>query len=43
MTKQEYLARRIEPIGWTAHEFVLVRSLLGRGTHVPVMRWPLCA
>lgn len=33
----------IEPIEWTAHEFVLVRSLLGRGTHVPVMRWPLRA
>lgn len=31
----------IEPIEWVAREFVLVRSLLGRGTHVPVMRWPL--
>lgn len=31
----------VEPIEWVAREFVLVRSLLGRGTHVPVMRWPL--
>jgi 2'-5' RNA ligase len=31
----------IEPIGWTAGEFVLVRSLLGRSRHIPLARWPL--
>jgi 2'-5' RNA ligase len=31
----------IEPIAWTAHEFVLVHSLIGRGVHVPLGRWPL--
>ncbi len=32
---------RIEPIGWTVREFVLVRSLLGQRTHQRLMRWPL--
>jgi RNA 2',3'-cyclic 3'-phosphodiesterase len=31
----------IEPIVWTAHEFVLVHSLLGLGRHVALARWPL--
>ena len=31
----------IEPIAWTAHEIVLVHSLLGRTTHLPVARIPL--
>ncbi|MFZ5542017.1 MAG: 2'-5' RNA ligase family protein [Pseudomonadota bacterium] len=29
------------PVRWTAHEFVLVHSLIGRGVHVPLGRWPL--
>jgi 2'-5' RNA ligase len=32
----------IEPIGWTACELLLVHSLLGRGRHVTLRRWPLC-
>lgn len=28
-------------IGWTAHEFVLVHSLIGQSRHVPLARWPL--
>lgn len=31
----------IEPVGWTAREFVLVHSLLGRTQHIPLARWPL--
>lgn len=31
----------IEPIRWTAREFVLVHSLLGRSRHVPLGRWAL--
>ncbi len=31
----------IEPITWTVHEFVLVRSLIGRSQHIPLARWPL--
>ena len=31
----------IETIAWTAWEFVLVHSLLGRSRHVPLARWPL--
>jgi 2'-5' RNA ligase len=31
----------VEPIGWTARELVLVRSLLGKTTHIPLARWPL--
>ena len=31
----------IEAIGWTAHEFVLVRSLLGQSRHEVVARWAL--
>ena len=31
----------VEEIGWTATEFVLVRSLRGQSRHVPLGRWPL--
>lgn len=31
----------VETIGWTAHEFVLVHSLLGQTRHVPLARWQL--
>jgi RNA 2',3'-cyclic 3'-phosphodiesterase len=31
----------IEPIKWTAHEFVLVHSLLGQSRHIQLARWPL--
>jgi RNA 2',3'-cyclic 3'-phosphodiesterase len=31
----------VEPIRWTAHEFVLVHSLIGQSLHVPLARWPL--
>lgn len=31
----------VEPVAWTAHEFVLVRSLLGRTQYVPIARWKL--
>lgn len=31
----------VETIGWTAREFVLVHSLLGRTRHVPLARWRL--
>ncbi len=31
----------IEPVGWTAHEVVLVHSLLGRTTHRHIARFPL--
>lgn len=33
--------RAIEPIGWTAQEFVLVRSLIGRSRHEVLARWLL--
>ena len=31
----------IEPVRWTVREFVLVHSLRGQGTYVPLGRWPL--
>jgi 2'-5' RNA ligase len=31
----------VEPVRWTVGELVLVRSLLGQTTHVPLARWPL--
>lgn len=31
----------IEPIAWTAREFVLVRSLIGLSQYVPLARWPI--
>lgn len=33
----------VEPVRWTAGEFVLVDSLLGQSRHVPLARWPLHA
>jgi 2'-5' RNA ligase len=33
----------IEPIGWTAHEFVLIRSVIGEAEHVELGRWTLGA
>lgn len=39
---QHPLARQeIEPISWTADEFVLVRSLIGHSRHEVLARWPL--
>lgn len=35
--------RAIETIAWTAREFVLVHSLIGRARHVVRARWPLRA
>lgn len=29
------------PVRWTAQEFVLVHSLIGRSIHIPLGRWPL--
>ena len=31
----------VEPIGWTAREFVLLDSLYGEGRHEVLGRWPL--
>ncbi|SPB16630.1 2'-5' RNA ligase [Caballeronia novacaledonica] len=31
----------VEPVAWIAHEFALVRSLLGRSQHEVLARWPL--
>ncbi len=31
----------VEPITWTAHEFALVRSYLGKSRHEVLTRWPL--
>lgn len=33
----------VAPVSWTAHEFVLVHSLIGQTLHVPLARWPLHA
>lgn len=33
----------IEPIGWSAHEFVLIRNRVGSGRTYEILgRWPLC-
>jgi 2'-5' RNA ligase len=40
---QLVLEQPIQPITWTAHEFVLVHSLLGQTRHIPLGRWPLRA
>lgn len=29
------------PVSWTAREFALIHSLLGRTRHIPLARWPL--
>jgi 2'-5' RNA ligase len=31
----------VEPIAWTAREFALVRSLLGKSQYEVLARWPL--
>jgi len=31
----------IEPVGWTATEFVLIHSLVGKTEHLVLGRWPL--
>ncbi|MGA9827758.1 MAG: RNA 2',3'-cyclic phosphodiesterase [Rhodanobacteraceae bacterium] len=36
-------SRRVDRIAWTAREFVLVHSLVGRGEHCILDRWPLTA
>ena len=41
--KQEVAERTIEPVRWTAREFVLVDSRVGRTQHVQLARWPLLA
>ncbi len=33
----------VEPVCWTAREFVLVHSLIGKTLHIPLARWPLQA
>jgi 2'-5' RNA ligase len=33
----------VEPVAWTAREFVLVHSLLGQTKHVPLARWRLAS
>jgi RNA 2',3'-cyclic 3'-phosphodiesterase len=35
-------ARAVEPIAWTARDFVLIHSLVGQGRHIVLGRWPLC-
>lgn len=34
-------ARAIEPLCWTAREFVLIHSLIGQGRYIVLDRWPL--
>jgi 2'-5' RNA ligase len=31
----------VDAISWTAREFVLIHSLLGKTTHIPLASWPL--
>ena len=31
----------VEPISWSAHDFVLVHSLIGQTKHIHLGRWPL--
>jgi 2'-5' RNA ligase len=31
----------VPPVRWEASDFVLVHSLIGRGVHIPLARWPL--
>jgi 2'-5' RNA ligase len=33
----------VEPIRWSAHDFVLVHSLLGQTRHIHLGRWPIRA
>ena len=39
--KHEVAERTIEPVRWTAREFVLVDSRVGKTQHVQLARWPL--
>ncbi len=39
--KHEVVERTIEPVRWTAREFVLVDSRVGKTQHVQLARWPL--
>jgi 2'-5' RNA ligase len=41
--KKEVAERSIEPVRWTAREFVLVDSRVGKTQHVQVAKWPLLA
>jgi RNA 2',3'-cyclic 3'-phosphodiesterase len=41
--KHEVAERTIEPVRWTAREFVLIDSRVGRAQHVQLARWPLTA
>ena len=41
--KLEVTERTIEPVRWTAREFVLIDSRVGRAQHVQLARWPLTA
>lgn len=34
-------AERIDPIGWTVGEILLIESVVGKATHIPHGRWPL--
>ena len=39
---QQVPVRAVEPpLGWTAHDVVLVRSRIGRSSHEVLSRWPL--
>jgi len=38
---QEVAGFSIPPLSWTVSEFVLIRSLPGKSTHVILDRWPL--
>jgi len=37
----EVVEQALPPLGWTATELVLQRSLIGRGRHETLARWPL--
>jgi RNA 2',3'-cyclic 3'-phosphodiesterase len=39
--RHEVDEQAIEPVRWTAREFVLMDSLVGKSQHVPLARWPL--
>jgi RNA 2',3'-cyclic 3'-phosphodiesterase len=41
--KHEVAKRTIEPVRWTAREFVLVDSRVGKSKHVQLAQWPLLA
>jgi 2'-5' RNA ligase len=34
-------SRKIEPIGWTVEEILLIESVVGKTTHIEHGRWPL--